>query len=116
MLSSEPCLPQELAFVPAGCEHTFGEQGIDVTAKFGHPLELHVAPWKDPRVKLSRIESSQSVVVMPDAHQSLCKRMWVKQCSQRVDLIFFLLKAKECEFEKSHVNLVTLPSYDFSRE
>lgn len=29
---------------------------------------------------------------------------------------FFLLKAKECEFEKSHLNLVTLQSYDFSRE
>jgi len=27
---------------------------------------------------------------------------------------FFLLKAKECEFEKSHLNLVTLPSHDFS--
>lgn len=47
---------------------TFREEEIDVTAKFGFTMEKNVAPYKDLGVKLSRIESSQSVDVTADAH------------------------------------------------
>lgn len=98
--------------MPAGCEHTFGAQGTEVTAKFGHTLEQHAAPWKDPRVNSA--ESSPAKVLL--LCQMLIKAS-VKGCGlsnvAKEWTSFFLLRAKECEFEKSHLNLVTLPSYDF---